>query len=194
MARALIYDNRFFRWLLNATGRAFIRLWGWRVVGEVPDDKKLVFIAAPHTSNWDFPIFMSVVCHFGMRVRFLGKHTLFKGPLGWLFYYLGGIPVDRAGRDASDAVDQAIEVFHAHDALILGIAPEGTRTKVRKWKTGFYRIAVGAGVPIGLAYIDSQKKAVGIHGVFYPTGDMAADMATIQAIYAEKAGVNPDNQ
>ena len=180
--------------MLNAAGRLFIRLWGWRVVGEVPDAKKIVFVAAPHTSNWDFPIFMSIVCHFGLRVRFLGKHTLFKGPLGRFFYYLGGIPVDRAGEDAADIVGQAVDIFNQHDEIILGIAPEGTRTKVRKWKSGFYRIAAAAGVPIGLAFLDSQNKTVGIHGLFHPTGDMKADMAAIQGFFATKQGIKPDNQ
>lgn len=193
LPRTLIYDSRTFRGLLNATGRLFIRLVGWRIVGEVPSEPKLVFVAAPHTSNWDFPIFMSIVCHFGLRVRFLGKHSLFTGPFGWLFYYLGGIPVDRAGEEAGDIVEQAIDIFNQHDALILGIAPEGTRTKVKKWKTGFYRIALGAGVPIGLAFVNATNKTVGIDRVFYPTGDMAADMATIQTFYADKQGVKAEN-
>jgi len=193
LPRKLIYDSRFFRGMLNATGRLFIRAIGWRIVGEVPAEKKLVFVAAPHTSNWDFPIFMSIVCHFGLRVRFLGKHSLFTGLFGWIFYYLGGIPVDRTGTDAADIVDQAVDIFDQHDALILGIAPEGTRTKVEKWKTGFYRIAVGAGAPIGLAFVNAANKTVGIDRVFYPTGDMAADMATIQSFYADKQGIKTEN-
>lgn len=171
-----------------------MRLGGWKVVGEVPNIPKFVAIAAPHTSNWDFPIFMSVVGVLRLRVRFLGKHTLFKGPIGWLFYWLGGIPVEREGNDVADVVKRAAEAFASRDELILGLAPEGTRSKVSKWKSGFYRIAVAADVPIVLAFVDSKKREVGIGPVFMPTGDMAADMAKIQAFYAEKAGLKPRNQ
>ncbi|WP_417463903.1 lysophospholipid acyltransferase family protein [Kordiimonas sp.] len=194
MASRLIYQNRFFTGLLYQIGRVVLRLGGWKVVGEVPNIPKFVAIAAPHTSNWDFPIFMSVVGVLRLRVRFLGKHTLFKGPLGWLFYWLGGIPVEREGNDVADVVKRAAEAFALRDELILGLAPEGTRSKVSKWKSGFYRIAVAADVPIVLAFVDSKKREVGIGPVFMPTGDMAADMAKIQAFYSEKAGLKPRNQ
>ncbi len=194
MASRLIYQNRFFSGLLYRAGKMILRLGGWKVVGEVPDIPKFVAIAAPHTSNWDFPLFMSIVGVFRLRVRFLGKHTLFKGPLGWLFYWLGGIPVEREGGDVAAVVTRATEAFASHDELILGLAPEGTRSKVTKWKSGFYRIAVAAEVPIVLAFVDSRKREIGIGSVFRPTGDMAADMATIQAFYAQKTGVKPRNQ
>ncbi|WP_417460982.1 lysophospholipid acyltransferase family protein [Kordiimonas sp.] len=194
MASRLIYQNRFFSGLLYRAGKMILRLGGWKVVGEVPDIPKFVAIAAPHTSNWDFPLFMSIVGVFRLRVRFLGKHTLFKGPLGWLFYWLGGIPVEREGGDVAAVVTRATEAFASHDELILGLAPEGTRSKVTKWKSGFYRIAVAAEVPIVLAFVDSRKREIGIGPVFRPTGDMAADMATIQAFYAQKTGVKPRNQ
>lgn len=194
MASRLIYQNRFFSGLLYRAGKMILRLGGWKVVGEVPDIPKFVAIAAPHTSNWDFPLFMSIVGVFRLRVRFLGKHTLFKGPLGWLFYWLGGIPVEREGGDVADVVTRATEAFASRDELILGLAPEGTRSKVTKWKSGFYRIAVAAEVPIVLAFVDSRKREIGIGSVFRPTGDMAADMATIQAFYAQKTGVKPRNQ
>lgn len=194
MQRGLIYDNRFFRALLHGISRLFLKIAGWQVVGQQPPYQKCVIIAGPHTSNWDFPIFMAVVGFLNLRVGFLGKHTLFQGPLGWLFYYLGGIPVDRADRNAADIVRQVVTVFEERDQLILGIAPEGTRTKVKKWKTGFYRIAEGADVPIICAYLDSKSKTVGFGEIFQPTGNMEADLVEIQAFYADKHGINPHNQ
>jgi len=189
----LIYDNRFFRSLLKGMSWTILKVGGWTLVGQLPPDKKFVAIAAPHTSNWDFPLFMGVVGVLNMRVSFLGKHTLFKGPLGWLFYYLGGIPVDRFSLSASDIVDQVISIFNQKDRLILGVAPEGTRSGVKKWKTGFYRIAVGANVPIAFAFVDSSKKEIGFGPLFHPTGNMEADFLEIQKFYQMKVGINPQN-
>lgn len=194
MARNLVYQNRLFAALLYYAGRVILRLGGWKVVGRVPDIPKFVAIAAPHTSNWDFPLFMSIVGVLRLQVRFLGKHTLFQGPFGWLFYWLGGIPVEREGGDVADVVKRAADAFASQDELILGLAPEGTRSKVTKWKSGFYRIAVAANVPIVLAFVDSKTREIGIGPVFEPTGDMAADMATIQSFYAGKSGLKPRNQ
>ncbi|NVJ98303.1 MAG: lysophospholipid acyltransferase family protein [Alphaproteobacteria bacterium] len=154
----------------------------------------MVVIAAPHTSNWDFPVFMAAVGYLRLNVSFLGKHSLFSGPIGWLFYWLGGIPVDRDANTAKDIVGQAVAAFDERDELVLGIAPEGTRSKVTKWKTGFYRIALGAGVPILTAYVDSRTKEIGFGEPFEPTGDMEADIAALQAFYTDKQGINPTNQ
>ncbi len=187
--RALIYDSLIFRPLLNFLGRAYLRMIGWRVVGPPPDIDKFVAIAAPHTSNWDFPIFMALVGYWGIRVRFLGKHTLFQGFSGKLFYWLGGIPVMRDTRDAAALVDVAVELFSTERKLILGIAPEGTRSNVTKWKSGFYRIAYAANVPIVMAYLDADKREIGFGNVFYPTGDRNMDMEEIKAFYAQKRGL-----
>ena len=166
-----------------------LRIGRWRVIGEVPRHDKYVAIAAPHTSNWDFPLFMALVGYKKMRIRFLGKHTLFKGFLGRLFYWLGGIPVNRSSPLANNIIDQAIQVFQEADELVLGIAPEGTRSSVTKWKSGFYRIAVAVEVPIALAYIDVQKKEIGFGPMFTPTGDQEKDFATIKAFYKDKVGI-----
>lgn len=194
MARTVIYQNRFFSGLLHFVGKAFLRLAGWRVIGEFPTNDKVVAIAAPHTSNWDFPVFMAAVGFMRLDISFLGKHTLFNGPLGWLFYWLGGIPVDRDCSAAGDIVDQAVDAFKSRDRLILGIAPEGTRSKVNKWKTGFYRIAVAAKTPILPAYLNAQTKEIGFGDLFYPTGDIELDIKALQAFYADKPGINPANQ
>ncbi len=168
-----------------------LRIGGWRVVGELPQNKKYVAIAAPHTSNWDFPLFMALVGYKKMRIRFLGKHTLFKGFFGRLFYWLGGIPVNRSSPLAGDVIEQAIHVFKEADELILGIAPEGTRSNVSKWKSGFYRIAVAADVPIAQAYIDTRRKEIGFGPMFIPTGDLEKDLAAIRQFYSDKIGIRP---
>ncbi len=193
MARALIYDNRFFRGVYYAISCLFLKAWGWRVEGNFPPFRKCIVVAGPHTSNWDFPIFIAVAAQQKLQVSFLGKHSLFEGPIGWLFYYLGGIPVNRSDPSAATIVGQAVAAFDGRESLILGIAPEGTRSKVKKWKTGFYRIAEEAGVPIVCAYLDSRSKTVGFGKIFHPSGDIDADMSDIQAFYADKQGVKPEN-
>lgn len=187
--RALIYDSSIFRPVLNFLGRLYLKLNGWRVVGPPPDIKKYVVIAAPHTSNWDFPTFMALVGYCGIRVRYLAKDTLFKGLSGKLFYWLGGIPVVRDTRNAAALVDVAKDLFESEKELILAIAPEGTRSKVTKWKTGFHRIAYGANVPIVLAYLDADKRELGFGEVFHPTEDRNGDIEKIKAYYAGKRGL-----
>lgn len=194
--RKTIYDNRFFAWLLHWFGKTFLWINGWTVHGAEAPEKKIVVIAAPHTSNWDFPIFMAYVGYSRLRVTYLGKDTLFQTPiLGRLFYYLGGIPVERQGRKAANAMDAAVKAINESDEIVLGIAPEGTRSKVKKWKSGFYRIAEAADVSIGFAYLDTKTKVIGIHPTpFKPTGDMNADIKIIQEFYADKQGVKPEFQ
>ena len=132
---------------------------------------------------------MAAVGYLKVNISFLGKHTLFEGMFGWLFYWLGGIPVKREKDAASAVVDQAVNAFAESDHLILGIAPEGTRAQVDKWKTGFYRIAESAGVPIVPAYVDSVSKTIGFGDIFIPTGDIEADLKFLQKFYADKHGV-----
>jgi 1-acyl-sn-glycerol-3-phosphate acyltransferase len=193
VARVLIYDSWFWRPILKTLSWVFLTLFGWRIVGKVPTQKKLVVLGAPHTSNWDFPIFLSVVGYLGLRVNYLGKHTLFTGPFAWIFYGLGGIPVNRSGPDAKDVVAQVVEEIHKREQIWLGLAPEGTRTKVEKWKTGFHRIAVEAGLPIATMYIDKKTQTVGFGPIFNPTGDLKTDLAAIQKFYSTKTAVKPEN-
>ncbi len=192
-SRKVIYNNRFFSALLAIVGKTFLKLSGWQVINSPPDIPKYVTIAAPHTSNWDFPIFMSTVGYLNIDISFLGKHSLFEGFFGWLFYWLGGIPVERETSVASTVVEQAVKTFAENEQLILGIAPEGTRSSVTRWKTGFYRIAYGAGVPIVPAYLDSVSKTIGFGEAFLPTGEIEADLLVLQAFYADKKGVCPQN-
>jgi 1-acyl-sn-glycerol-3-phosphate acyltransferase len=194
VAQRVIYDNRFWSGVLYWISWVFLKCSGWKIKGELPAERKLVLIGAPHTSNWDFPVLMSLVGIKRIHVTYLGKHTLFKGPLGKFFYYLGGIPVDRHSPEAKDIIDQVVEEFAKRDDIWLGIAPEGTRTKVDKWKTGFYRIAKAAGVPVTMVFIDGKTKTMGFGETINLTEDMDADIALMQEFYKQFQGINPSNQ
>ncbi len=169
--------------------RFIYRLIGWKVQGTVPPIKKFVAIAAPHTSGWDFPIGMLGSYILGIKFTFFGKKELFDGPFGFLFRALGGIGVDRFSKHG--VVEQAVEQFNQHDEFILAMAPEGTRQYVAEWRKGYYYIALGAGVPIVLCYIDFAEKVVGIGPTFYPTGNYEKDFEEIKNFYRHKKGRHP---
>ena len=169
--------NRFSKF----AARTLLTLAGWRVAGEFPDRPKLVAIVAPHTTNWDFVVGILAVFALGLRVRFLGKDTLFRPPLGWLMRWLGGTPVVRD--TPQGAVGDAAEMIAREDKVLLGIAPEGTRTRGTPWRSGFYNIALAARVPILPAAFDYHRKALRLFPLFEPTGDYAADLARLQALY-----------
>ena len=161
--------------------RALLALAGWRVIGEYPDRPKLVAIVAPHTTNWDFVVGILVVFALGLRVRYLGKHTLFRPPLGWLMRWLGGTPVVRDSPQG--AVGDAVAMIEREQQVLLGIAPEGTRTPGAPWRSGFYNIALAAQVPILPAAFDSPAKALRLFPPFQPTGNYEADLPRLQALY-----------
>lgn len=175
---------------LSALARLIVRVAGWRMEGTLPDLDQFVVIGAPHTSNWDGVLMMLLSISFNVRMIFLGKHTLFKPPFGWFMRMLGGIPINRAS--SVHAVDQVVAVFRQRPRMVLVLAPEGTRRKVTAWKSGFYYIALGAGVPIVLGYVDYPSKRVGLGPVFTPTGDYEADLRSILAFYADKRGFHPE--
>ncbi len=170
-------------------GRAWMGALGWRVDGAVPETRKFVFIAAPHTSNWDLPFMLAAAYILGLRISWLGKHTLFQGPFGWFMKALGGIPVDRASPHG--LVRQVADRFHQADTLILAIPPEGTRRKVEYWKSGFYHIARSAQVPICLSFLDFGKKVAGLGPLIMPTGNVRADMDQVRAFYRDIRGKFP---
>lgn len=183
-----IFDTPVISPLVRQLSVAALRLGGWQLKGELPPANKFVMIAAPHTSNWDLPVMLAVAFAFGVRLAWLGKHTLFRGPFGYFFRWLGGLPVDRSA--AHDVVAQSIALFQQRDQLMLAVAPEGTRKKVRYWKTGFYHIASGAGVPIVTGFIDYRRKETGVGPTLQPTGQLAADLQIIQAFYAGITGLH----
>lgn len=167
----------------------FFRLAGWRVEGDVPLDRKMVVIAAPHTSNWDLPFMLAVSMYYRAPLRWMGKASLVTGPFGWLMRWLGCIPIDRS--KANDVVSQMVDVFAAADDMLVAIPPEGTRSKVRYWKTGFYNIAHGAGVPVAFGFLDYKRKVGGISQTLTTTGDYDEDLKRIRAFYDEVPGKFP---
>ncbi len=166
-----------------------MRLAGWRVEGKLPDIPKFVLIGAPHTSNFDFVLFLGVIFHLRANVCFMGKAELFHPPFGFFFHYCGGVPVDRS--KSTGLVEQMVKASGESERFILTIAPEGTRHQVAEWKHGFYHIAKNAGIPIVIAIVDGKHKTVRIGQVFHPTEDMDADMKSIQGFFAGVVGINP---
>jgi 1-acyl-sn-glycerol-3-phosphate acyltransferase len=162
----------------------------WQAVGTLPDIPKYVMIAAPHTSNWDFPIMMFIAFKVKAKLYWMGKDAIFKKPFGGLFKWLGGIPIDR-GR-SNNIVAQMVERFNAMERLVLTIPPSGTRKRVSEWKSGFYHIAMGANVPVVLGFLDYKKRTGGIGPVVALTGDMDSDMAGIRSFYADIKGKYPE--
>jgi len=188
--RYTIFDTPVISPLMRGLAFAFLKVFGWRLEGRLPDVNKLVVIAAPHTSNWDLPILLSLAFALKAKASWLGKHTLFRWPFGFLFRWMGGIPVYRSA--SQNVVAQSVEMFRNSEKLILAIPPEGTRGKVSHWKTGFYYIALGAEVPISLGFMDYKRKASGLGPTLYPTGDIEADMEIIRNFYANVTGKYPD--
>ncbi|MEX0618930.1 MAG: lysophospholipid acyltransferase family protein [Pseudohongiellaceae bacterium] len=189
--RTTVFSTPLLTPLLRAVAMLLLKLSGWKAVGDPIADPRFVLIGAPHTSNWDFPIMLLVVLQLRMEVFWMGKNTLFRFPFGGLMQWLGGIPIDRSR--PGKVVDQTVRQFECHKNLVVLIPPEGTRRKVERWKTGFYHIAVNADVPIMLGYVDAAKKEAGIAKLFYPSGDIDADLAAIHEFYGQKTGICPEN-
>jgi 1-acyl-sn-glycerol-3-phosphate acyltransferase len=169
--------------------RLFLSATGWKPEGAHPDARRYVLIAAPHTTNWDFPYLLAFAEYFGMRISWLGKASLFRGPLGPVMRRLGGIPIER-GRNENRVAAMA-RVFDDHPDLGLVVPAEATRSRAEYWKSGFYYIALTAQVPIVMSYLDYARKRGGIGPAFMPTGDIASDMNEVRAFYADKQGKYP---
>lgn len=180
--------SRLTRWL----GRSLLRLGGWRMVGEFPDIPRLVLIGAPHTSNWDGVWGLAAKAALGLDIRILGKHQLFWWPLGALLRRIGVIAVDRSA--AQGVIEQAAAMIRQSDRFWFGLAPEGTRKAVKRWKPGFWMIASAAQVPILPAYFHYPDRVIGIGPLFETGGDMAADIARIRAWYRPWQGKHPGGQ
>ena len=186
-----IFDTPVVNTVLRGLSLAVLKLAGWKVSGQLPaNGRKCVLIAAPHTSNWDLPYTLMVAFALRLNIYWMGKEQIFKPPFRGLMMWLGGIPVRR--ESANNLVAASIESLQSADGPVqLVVPPEGTRSKARYWKTGFYYIAVGAQVPIVMAYMDYERKISGLGPVFEPTGDIEADMVTIKAFYAPFKCKNP---
>ena len=176
--------------LLRAASLAFLKLKGWTIDGSLPPGQsKFVLIAAPHTSNWDLPYTLMVAFALRLTPYWMGKKSIFRAPFGGVMRWLGGISVNRE-QSTNLVAASAKAIREADGPLQLIVPPEGTRSKTRQWKTGFYWIAHEAGVPIVMAYMDYPRKLSGLGPVFKPTGDVDADMAQIKAYYAQYKGKN----
>jgi len=167
----------------------FIRSLGWSVEGSAPDARKFVAVGGPHTSNWDFVFFLAVIHYLGIRPKVLGKHTLVRGPFGWLMRRWGVIPVNRGVPE--NTVARVREAFEEADEMALVIAPEGTRARAEYWRSGFYSITHGAEVPMIMAAIDGPTKRIKVSEAFELTGDVAADMDHIRAFFEGSGGYRP---
>ena len=177
--------------LLRGFSLAFLRLSGWRVEGTLPDNAgKAVLIAAPHTSNWDFVNFLGVAGDLGIKPHFMGKLSLFRWPLGGFMKQMGGVPVDRRG--GGNVVQQMVDEFQRRTEFMLTIAPEGTRGRTRRWKTGFYQIALAAKVPLVVGMMDYGTKTGGLGPLIWPTGDFRADMAKVVEFYRNTTPRHPN--
>ena len=164
--------------LTKKGARAMMRALGWRIVGEIPDEPKILLVGGPHTSNWDYLFTMLTTYSLGCDLHYVGKKSLFDNPP---MRFLGGVPLDRGTSDGF--VEQMVEEFNKRDTFVLAIMPEGTRGKTDKWRSGFYYIAEGAGVPMTLVIFDYGNKLMHLGPTFWPSGDYEADLAKIQAYF-----------
>ena len=176
----------FARRLKNLFGRTWLAAFGWEVDGGKPAARKAVVVAAPHTSNWDFPFTLAIAWTLGVDIAWLGKDSMFRWPVAGIFRAWGGIPVDRSM--ANDLVRQVAARLRDADDLYVVLSPEASRRHVDRWKTGFYFIAREAEVPIVLGYLDYRTKKGGLGTLFWPSGDLAADAAGIRGFYEGMTG------
>jgi len=178
--------------MLSALAKLILRLGGWTAIGEMPPSEKAVFIAAPHTSNWDgFWLFVYRIS-FKVQLRILAKHTLFWWPLAPVLRACGAVPLDRS--QSSDTVQQLVDMFAREDHFFLALAPEGTRRKRPYWKTGFFQIASAANVPIVMAFIDYEKRMMGIGPQLNPADGMNVILEQIREFYAPFTACCPQRQ
>lgn len=169
----------------------FIRFLGWKIENTIHSNiKKCIIIVAPHTSWMDFPvgIFTKWVC--GFPANFIGKAAIFKPPFGFIFRAFGGVPVDRS--KSTNLVDAIVDVFNSKDQFILALAPEGTRKKVKKWKTGFYHIAKGAKVPVIMVGLDFGRKKVIISDPYTVTDNQEKDFEYFYGFFKALKGKHPE--
>jgi 1-acyl-sn-glycerol-3-phosphate acyltransferase len=175
--------------LLRRTfARLALRAVRWRAVGDCP--RKGILVGAPHTSNWDWVLTMLLAWTNDVQISLLVKKEFFRGPLGPLLRATGGVPLDRESPGAT--IRALLDRAGAEDSFLLGIAAEGTRSRVEYWKGGFYRISRQTGLPVTLAFLDAPSRTVGFGPTFLPTGDVRGDMDRVRAFYADKRGVHPE--
>ncbi|MBL8414442.1 MAG: 1-acyl-sn-glycerol-3-phosphate acyltransferase [Propionivibrio sp.] len=167
-----------------------LRLIGWRSVFVPPPGPKSVVLVYPHTSNWDFPLGVLFKARHRMILNWAGKDSLFRWPLKGFFIWLGGVPINR--RENTGMIRQLIDIFAQSESFCMCITPEGTRSRSEHWKTGFYRLALATGVPVGLGFIDYGNRRIGVERWISLTGDEETDLALFRTYYADKSGCYPE--
>ncbi|MGY8851127.1 MAG: lysophospholipid acyltransferase family protein [Pseudomonadales bacterium] len=178
--------------ILRVISRVILKIIRWRVVGSIPtDQRKYVLIVAPHTSNWDFVLFVLAVSVLRLKPSVLIKSTLFVGPLGWFLRYCGGIPVNRS--QASSLVSYIASIYQENEDFVLIVTPEGTRSPNANWKRGFHHVATAAQVPIVIVYVDSVIKTIGVEGMMEPSDDVDGDLIKLKKFFDTKSGLKPKN-
>ena len=170
--------------------RTALRILGWEVSGNIPDEEIIVVVAAPHTSNWDFIIGMLTILALNVNLKWIGKSSIFKPGFKWFFKWLGGIPVDR--NNPSSLMEDVKDIVAREKGLIIGMAPEGSRKKVIRWKTGFLRIAELTQAKILFFAIDAPSKCILIGDIFKPTGNVEEDLKFVKNYFSAFKGINPD--
>lgn len=176
--------------LSRAFGRVVVYALGWRIEGNLPNTPKCVMIAAPHTSTLDIIVGVACKVALGLQIGWLGKHTVHKPPLSWLLRYVGAIAVDRSAPNG--VVGELVREFRARPAMYLGLAPEGTRRRVTRWKTGFYQVALRAGVPIVTVALDYRDRTLRLGPPFVPTGDYGADLLALRSRFGPAMAFRPE--
>ena len=189
--RTTIFSTPLLTPILRGISIFILRVIGWKTRGTELAHQRFVLIGAPHTSNWDFPLMLMVVLKLKLRVFWMGKHTLFPFPFGGLMKWLGGVPINRSS--SHNVVRETVRQFKDHEELVVLIPPEGTRSKVKEWKTGFYHIANMAKVPILMGYVDAEKREAGFADFFHPTGDIDKDLEEIRNFYKPISGLISKN-
>ncbi|MFT6693825.1 MAG: 1-acyl-sn-glycerol-3-phosphate acyltransferase [Neolewinella sp.] len=190
--RYTLFSTPLFTPLLRVLSKIILKIIRWQVIGSLPEDqKKYVLIVAPHTSNWDFILFVLAVSVLRLKPSVLIKSTLFVGPLGWFLRYCGAIPVNRS--QASSLVTYIASIYEERDEFVLIITPEGTRSPNPNWKRGFHHVATTAEVPILVVYVDSAIRTIGIKGLMEPTDDADADLRELKTFFDAKRGLKPQN-
>jgi len=178
--------------ILRVISRVILKIIRWKIVGSIPSDqRKYVLIVAPHTSNWDFVLFVLTVSVLRLKPSVLIKSTLFVGPLGWFLRYCGGIAVNRS--QANSLVSYIASIYQEHEDFVLVVTPEGTRSPNANWKRGFHHVATAAQVPILIFYVDSVIKTIGIEGMMEPSDDVEGDVLKLKKFFDTKSGLKPKN-
>lgn len=182
-------------WFMRALGSFVLWIIGWKIVGQLPDEKKMVILGVPHTSNWDFVIAMAAIQSVGLKVSYMMKKEAFFWPLAGFFKYMGGVPIDRSQK--KDVTAQMVDWFNENDNVWLGITPDGTRKKINRYKKGYLRIAKAANVPIAVIGINGKTKEILLpESTWTLTGanNDEDNKAIKNYVDTHFIGVNPENQ